>query len=267
MTVQRYVHGYGERERERLRDQAGTLADLLHHDSIFPPGSSILEAGCGVGAQTVCLAGKNPLSRFTCVDISGESLDEAAARLHGWGNASFLQADIFDLPFPDGSFDHVIACFVLEHLQDPVKALKLLGRALKPGGTVTAIEGDHGSVFFHPDSIEAREAIRCQVELQASSGGNADIGRRLFPLLSEAGYGDVAVSPRMVYVDADKPALVEGFTKNTFIAMIEGIGDEVAARGMMTSEAWAKGIADLYRTTRPDGVFCYTFFKAVARNP
>ena len=51
-----YVHGYQAREKERLQDQAGTLVDLLHADTSYPPRSKILEAGCGVGAQTVTLA-------------------------------------------------------------------------------------------------------------------------------------------------------------------------------------------------------------------
>ena len=69
----------------------------------------------------------------------------------------------------------------------------------------------------------------------------------------------------MVYVDASRPALVEGFTKLTFTAMVEGVADEVRKQGLMSREAWERGIAALYRTAETDGVFCYTFFKAVAR--
>ena len=102
-------------------------------------------------------------------------------------------------------------------------ALAILGTLIKPGGTITVIEGDHGSTYFHPDSAFARKAIQCQVDLQKQSGGNANIGRELFPLLKNAGFESVSVSPRMVYVDASKPELVEGFTKKTFTAMIEGV--------------------------------------------
>ena len=49
-------------------------------------------------------------------------------------------------------FDHVFVCFVLEHLARPVEALSILERLLRPGGTITLIEGDHGSTYFHPDS-------------------------------------------------------------------------------------------------------------------
>lgn len=102
------------------------------------------------------------------------------------------------------------------------------------------------------------------MELQARAGGNALIGRQLYPLLSEAGFCSVQVSPRMVYVDAGKPDLVEGFTKKTFTAMIEGIRESAVSAGMIDPSDFDKGITDLYRTTEQDGVFCYTFFKAVA---
>jgi SAM-dependent methyltransferase len=174
------------------------------------------------------------------------------------------QADIFHVPFPPESFDHVFLCFVLEHLAQPVEALRALKHVLKPGGTITVIEGDHGSAYFHPDSDDARRAVRCLVELQARAGGNALIGRALYPLLQEAGFGEVHVSPRMVYVDASKPDLVEGFTRKTFTAMIEGIRKPALESGIMTEVDFDKAIADLYRTAEADGVFCYTFFKASA---
>lgn len=154
-----YVHGYDAREGDRLRDQAGTLADLLHHDTVYPAGSAVLEAGCGVGAQTVELARRSPDARFTSID------------------------------------------------------------------------------------------------------------RRLYPLVVEAGFGDVAVSPRNVYVDASRPALVDGFTRRTFTAMVAGARDAAVEAGLIAAERFDAGLRDLERTTEPDGVFTYTFFKAVARVP
>jgi len=178
-------------------------------------------------------------------------------------NVYFKQADIFDLPYAPDSFDHIFVCFVLEHLPQPAEALHALKKHLRQGGTITVIEGDHGSTYFHPDSEAAREAIRCQVELQRRAGGNAMIGRELYPLLREAGYSAIRVSPRMVYVDASRPELVEGFTKRTFTAMIEGVRESAIEAGIATPDAFNRGIRDLHRTTEADGVFCYTFFKAV----
>jgi SAM-dependent methyltransferase len=165
------------------------------------------------------------------------------------------------VPFAPESFDHVFVCFVLEHVSEPVEALVTLRRLLKPGGTMTVIEGDHGSAYFHPDSSAAQDAIRCQIEIQRSSGGNALIGRQAFPLMVEAGFKTVRVSPRMVYADSSRPELVEGFTKKTFTAMVEGVRETAIAAGITDPGAFDAGVRDLYRTTEADGVFCYTFFK------
>jgi ubiquinone/menaquinone biosynthesis C-methylase UbiE len=260
-----YIHGYDQRESVRLQDQANTLAELLHVDTVYPENATVLEAGCGVGAQTITLARNSPKARIMSIDISEESIAQARITIEAAGihNVSFLQGDIFNLDFAPQSFDHLFICFVLEHLSKPEKALKSLKRLLKPGGTVTVIEGDHGSTYFYPDSEFARRAIKCQIVLQAKAGGNAMIGRSLYPLLRQTGFDDVRVSPRMVYVDSSKPGLVEGFTKKTFTAMVEGIRKEVLEEQLMSENDFDRGIADLYRAAEADGVFCYTFFKAV----
>jgi protein-L-isoaspartate O-methyltransferase len=260
-----YVHGYHERENERLHDQAGTLVDLLHSDTEYPAGSRVLEVGCGIGAQTVTLAQRSPEARFTSIDISAASLAEARRRVDqaGLTNVEFRQADIFDLPFAAESFDHVFVCFVLEHLSRPVEALAILKGLLKPGGTITVIEGDHGSTYFYPDSSAAHAAIDCLVRVQEAAGGNALIGRQIYPLMVAAGFDAVRVSPRMVYVDSSRPDLVDGFTKKTFTAMIEGVREAAIAAGLIDPKSFDAGIRDLYRTTEADGVFCYTFFKGV----
>ena len=267
MAENRYVHGYSERESERLADQAQTLTGLLHDDTRYPPGSRVLEAGCGIGAQTVILAQNSPGALITSLDISEDSIRRAEEKIRTEGitNVTFRQGDIFQLPFSPASFDHIFVCFVLEHLAEPQQALEQLRPLLKDGGTLTVIEGDHGSTFFHPENTDALRAVQCLVELQQKVGGNALIGRELYPLVAGAGYTEVRVSPRMVYVDASRPGLVEGFTKLPFTAMVEGVGPEVLKQGLMSRESWERGIAALYRTAESDGVFCYTFFKAIAR--
>ncbi|MEW6659748.1 MAG: methyltransferase domain-containing protein [Thermodesulfobacteriota bacterium] len=261
-----YVHGYSERENQRLQDQASTLTELLHADSLFSPGSLVLEAGCGVGSQTLTLAQQNPEASFTSVDISELSLEQARHKVRAAGltNVQFQRADIYHLPFPPASFDHAFVCFVLEHLQDPLAAIISLQKVLKPGGSITIIEGDHGSAYFYPDSEAAHQAIQCQIKLQAELGGNALIGRELYPLLRRSGFTDIRVSPRLVYVDAGKPELVDGFIKKTFTAMIEGVRDQAIQARLMEPAKFDQGIRDLYRTADADGTFCYTFFKAVA---
>lgn len=263
---QPYVHGYAQRENIRLQDQASTLVELLHSDTSYPSRSRVLEAGCGVGAQTITLASNSPLAQITSVDISASSIAQAEQKVQAAGltNVAFQPGDIFNLAFEPESFDHIFVCFVLEHLTQPVKALNCLSNFLKVGGTITVIEGDHGSAYFYPDSDAAARAIQCQVELQKRAGGNANIGRSLYPLLKTSGFDSIRVSPRMIYVDATKPELVDGFIKNTFAAMIEGVRQSSIEADLIDGNTFDQGIEDLYRTTESDGVFCYTFFKATA---
>ncbi len=267
--TENYVHGYSPREAVRLDDQSRFLAKLLHEDEIYPKGSLVLEAGCGTGCQTRFLAANNPKASFVCADISPDSLEQAkaSAKERGFSNVRFQQADLFALPFADGMFDFVFVCFVLEHLAEPMRVLAELKRVLKPGGRITVIEGDHGSAYFCPDSALARKAIQCLVDLQARGGGDALIGRRLYPLLCQARFSQVEVTPRVVYADASRPDGVEGFTKKTFTAMVEGVGNKALAEKMMTAADWQQAIADLYRTAEADGVFNYTFFKARGVKP
>ncbi len=213
-----YVHGYSNRENSRLHDQANTLTELLHHDTTYPPGSRVLEAGCGVGAQTIILARNSPEASITSIDISGESIEKARMLVEKerLTNVGFQVADIFNLPYEDETFDHVFICFVLEHLKNPLDALRSVKRVIKKGGTITVIEGDHGSSYFYPRSDEAMRTIKCLIDIQELLGGNSLIGREIYPLLNRAGYKNVSVSPRMVYVDSSKPDLVEGIHEKHF---------------------------------------------------
>jgi len=260
-----YVHGYSEREAERLHDQANAVRELLHHDTAYPPGSLVLEAGCGVGAQTVTLARRSTGARFISIDISLDSLRKAQELVQSYGLSSvhFQHADIFALPFAEGAFDHLFVCYVLEHLQDPLGALAALRRVLRTAGSITVIEGDHGSCYFHPQTPEALHVWNCLIQVQAHLGGNSLIGRELYPLLKQAGFRELHVSPRMVYCDSSRPALMEGFVGKTITPMVEGAREQALQMGLTDRATWNKGIHHLYQLAESEqGTFCYTFFKA-----
>ena len=261
--LKNYIHGYSEVESRRLNDQANTMSDLLHYDSVWDKNSTVLEVGCGIGAQTSIISTKNQETKFTSIDLSESSLIKARETIDTLGveNVTFRQADVYDLPFDSSSFDHVFVCFVLEHLIDPNAALLEIKRVLKRGGTLTVIEGDHGSAYFYPESKAARKAIQAQVDLQSKNGGNANIGRQLFPLLNDVGFTNIHVDPRQVYVDPSRSEMVEGFIKNTFTAMIQGVKEDAVNAKAITKMEMEDGIEDLLKTTE-GGTFCYTFFKA-----
>jgi ubiquinone/menaquinone biosynthesis C-methylase UbiE len=261
-----YTHGYTSRESDRLHDQASVLTSLLHSGILYKPGHLVLEAGCGVGSQTRTLARNSPDTHFVAVDISPVSVGKAKelSRALGRDNVRFQIQDINSLSFKSASFDHVFLCFVLEHMVNPVATLVELKRVLKNDGSLTVIEGDHGSAYFHPDSSAARKVIQCQVRIQAAAGGNANIGRQLYPLIEQAGFRYPSVTPRMVFANDGRPDLMEGFTRKTFIAMMEGIRDRAVAQNLLDAPVFDKGIRDLKRTAQPGGTFCYTFFRGRA---
>lgn len=260
----RYIHGYSENEAVRLADQAETLADLLHHDTRYEPGSLVLEAGCGTGAQTWQIADRNPDISLVSVDLSAVSLRAARAR----GVATDLvRAEIAALPFRDGAFDHVFVCFVLEHLADPASALRALGRLLRPGGTITVIEGDHGSCYYHPATDAAAAAWGALVAAQQAIGGDPLIGRRLYPLIAGAGFTGVTVSLRQVYADESRPDIQDGFVQRTIVPMVEGVREQNAALGLVGLRTFEQGVADLRATGGLGGTFCYTFFRATGTRP
>lgn len=262
-----YVHGYSEREAQRLLDQAASVRDLLHHDTRFAAGDRILEPGCGIGAQTVTLATNSPGAAFVSCDIALESLYMAGDRIRerGLDNVHLIRGDLYALPFLPATFDGVFVCHVLEHQRDPVAALRAVIDVVRPGGSVTVIEGDHGSCYFHPASDEAVQAWQCLIRAQAELGGDSLIGRRLHAVVTEAGGREAMVSPRMVYADPSRPGVMDAFVLKTIVPMVEGVQDQALERGYMEPAAWRKGLSDLRAIAASEaGVFCYTFFKALA---
>ena len=262
-----YVHGYSERETERLYDQAGSVRDLIHSDTADPPGSVVLEAGCGVGAQTLTLAQNSPKATFLSIDWAEGSLALARELINQnkISNVEFLHADIFNLPIDEECVDHIFVCHLLEHLFDPVVGLMILQKYLKRDGSITVFEGDHGSCYFHPQTKDAMQTWNCLIEVQERLGANSLVGRELFPLIKASEFRNVCVVPKMVYIDQAFPELRENFVNKTIIPMVEGVKTQSLDLGLINERAWQKGIEGLHRTrTDENGVFCYTFFKGTA---
>jgi SAM-dependent methyltransferase len=261
-----YAHGYSAAEQIRLERQASILAPFIHDGVSFPAGSRILEAGCGVGAQTVELARRSPQATFIAIDRSVESVATARMRVseRGHDNVEFHVADIVRLPFADREFDGAFLCFVIEHLSDAAAVFAELRRVLKPAARIHTFEGDHGSVLASPPDASIDRLVQAVATHQSLSGGDAYTGRRLCAMLIAAGFRDVRVEPCIAYADVTRQAWVDGFTRATFIDMMRVQRDAIVERGLIDAVAWEQGIQALERTTRSDGSFCYTFFRGAA---
>ena len=262
-----YVHGYSAREAERLHDQAGSVKQLIHSTSLYPPDSIVLEVGCGVGAQTLTLAKNCPETNFLSVDHAKDSLFSAQAiiKQNKISNVALLGANIFSLPIEEKCVDHVFVCHLLEHLFDPVKGLTTLRKHIKKGGSITVFEGDHGSCYFHPQTKDAVKVWHCLIEVQKQLGANSLIGRELFSLLRNSGFQNIRITPQMIYIDQTSQRLRESFVAKTIIPMVEGVKAQSLNLGLIDEQTWEKGIEDLHETRLTNnGVFCYTFFKGSA---
>ncbi|MCK5861187.1 MAG: methyltransferase domain-containing protein, partial [Candidatus Hydrogenedentes bacterium] len=187
------------------------------------------------------------------------------ARKEVGGQSHFVQADLRRLPFAKNTFDAIFICFVLEHLPDPLDVLNSMKTLLKPKGTITAIEGDHGSAFFHPETPEALAVWKCLQQLQVQSNGDGHIGRRLYTIFQKSEATTISIKPLPVYCDPGLPRMMEGFVDKTIVGMLRGIEEEVISRNMIKEEVWHKGLDSLLRLSKSkEGTFMYTFFRAEA---
>ena len=187
-----YVHGYGTPEQERLVEQAEHWRHRLIADGTrLEPGTRLLEVGTGVGAVLAVLGQEFPEIRLTGVDIEPRQLEFARGHLERSGvTADLVEADALALPFADESFDYVWMMWLLEHIRDAPAALREARRVLVPGGRITAIEVDYGTVRAEP-TTPALEALFGAMAAGMAASGWSDAGTRLPGWLAEVGFREV----------------------------------------------------------------------------
>ncbi|MFJ1752158.1 methyltransferase domain-containing protein [Kitasatospora sp. NPDC088134] len=176
-----YTHGHHAAvlRSHRTRTAANSAAYLLPE---LRPGQRVLDVGCGPGTITADLAELvGPQGRVIGIDPSAEVLAQAAglAAERGLDQLSFEAADVYRLPYADASFDVVHAHQVLQHLADPVAALREMRRVTAPGGVVAVRDADYAAMTWYPELPELDEWSALYREVARASGGEPDAGRRL----------------------------------------------------------------------------------------
>jgi SAM-dependent methyltransferase len=174
-------------ERAQLRLEG--FVDLLRRHG-FPPRGRVLEVGCAQGVRTRLMAEAFPDADIVGIDRSPELL-QSAREANGFAHLSFQQADLYELPFAEESFDFVYARLVFMHLKDPGEAIRCLRKVLRPGGRLLIEDADRDCMFFEPapDSF-ANFWAKVQAG-QRRLGGDPNIGRKLAPYLLQEGYVEV----------------------------------------------------------------------------
>ena len=194
MAADRYSHGHHESvlRSHTWRTAENSAGFLLPH---LRPGQDLLDVGCGPGTITVDLATAVAPGRVTGIDLSTDVIEGARAQLaDGPDNLSFEVDDVYDLSFSDASFDVVYAHQVLQHLSDPVAALRQMRRVLRPGGLLTVRDSDYGAFTWWPADPRLDRWNEVYHALTRRNGANADAGRQLHTWVAEAGFDDGVMS-------------------------------------------------------------------------
>ena len=191
-----YTHGHHESvlRSHTWRTAENSAAYLVPH---LRPGAQVLDVGCGPGTITADLARLvGPDGRVTGVDAAPGVLDQARAHAaqRGLENVEFTTADVHDLAHPDDSFDVVHAHQVLQHVGDPVIALREMRRVCRPGGIVAARDADYAAMFWYPELPVLDDWSDLYQRVARSGGGEPDAGRRLRYWAQQAGFSDVTSS-------------------------------------------------------------------------
>lgn len=240
-----YTHGHHESvlRSHRWRTAENSAGYLLPE---LRPGMRLLDVGCGPGTITVDLARRVAPGEVLGIDPSAAVLDLARGEAAGASNVGFEQADVMALPFADDSFDVVHAHQVLQHLGDPVGALREMRRVTRPGGLVAVRDSDYAAMTWFPASDGLDEWLELYHEVTAANGAEADAGRRLYSWVLAAGFDPADVVPgadTWCYATPEERAWWSGLwaervTSSDFArqAVEHGLADDVALESL--AEAW-----------------------------
>ncbi|MCB0990213.1 MAG: methyltransferase domain-containing protein [Acidimicrobiales bacterium] len=193
MPDDRYTHGHHDAvlRSHRWRTAENSAAYLT---PLLGPGMSLLDVGCGPGNLTLDLASVVAPGPVVGLDRSADVLAEASARLGGDSTVEFRTGDVYDLPFPDDSFDVVHAHQVLQHLSDPVAALREMYRVARPGGLVAARDADYAAMTWHPSDARLDRWMEIYQAVARSNEAEPNAGRQLLAWAHAAGLDDVSAT-------------------------------------------------------------------------
>jgi SAM-dependent methyltransferase len=261
-----YIHGHSDvvLRAHRTRTAANSAGHLLAR---LEPGMTLLDVGCGEGWITRELARSLAPGRVIGIDSSAEVIERARAGGEVPDNLSFEVADLFNLGYPDGSFDVGHIHQVLHHLADPAGALRALARVIRPGGLISDREGDYRAAWWYPSSAGWETWQRAFIGVGQAQGHDLTIGRQLMRVARQAGLDDFTVSSSVwTYPGFEPPRVIAGSWAERLsdarfvqLATAAGVSDEAALeRAAGQIRGWAED---------PDAFFAHPHGEIIIRVP
>jgi ubiquinone/menaquinone biosynthesis C-methylase UbiE len=268
MSEEIYLHGFTEKEQQRLIDQALFLKNWVNKDLDLSKVSNLLEIGSGVGAQTMILLNDFPHLKITGIDQSRLQLKKAEKNLEQFpkfkGHYEFHQMNAHSLEFANETFDGVYLCWVLEHVSNPQQVLKEAFRVLKPGGTLIASEVFNHTFFTYPEMPAIMDYWKkyCQFQLKAS--GDPNIGSKLGNFLANAGFKDFKTNIKPFFADQRDPEAKRKILEYWTELLLSGAPNLIDAGIITDQEAEALKREFEMLNNDKNGVFFYAFVQAIA---
>jgi ubiquinone/menaquinone biosynthesis C-methylase UbiE len=189
-----YTHGHDESvlRSHRWRTADNSAGYLLPH---LRPGLSLLDVGCGPATLTADLARRVAPGRVVALEATTDALAAAGEELARHPiDVDLVQGDVHALDMPDATFDVVHAHQVLQHVGEPVQALKEMRRVCAPAGVVAVRDSDYAGFVWWPRLPELDEWLALYSRLARANGGEPDAGRRLAAWARQAGFAEVTAT-------------------------------------------------------------------------
>ncbi len=265
MTRQpRYTHGHHDSvlRSHRWRTAENSAAYLLEH---LRPGQSLLDVGCGPATITNDLARVVAPGMVTGIDASEEIIALARSEQPNSMPIELEIGDALHLPFREASFDVVHAHQVLQHLVDPVAALREMARVVRPGGIIAVRDGDYGTMGWFPRDGRLERWRHLYQAIARINGGEPDAGRHLLAWAHAADLHDVTPTASIWCFSTPDDRAWWGqlwalrITESPLAAQL--------LESNLTDETELAQLADAWRmwAEHPDGWFCVPHAELIAR--
>lgn len=259
----RYIHGTHREEQDRLSRLNRLLNQACMKEIRLSGGERVLDLGCGIAQLTRDMArAAGPAGRVVGVERSPDQVAEATRQAEADGEAGLVDlrtGDVIDPPLEPGewgTFDVVHARFILEHVRDPLRVVRNMVRAARPGGRIFVADDDHEALRLWPEPPGLDHAWRAYIRTYDRNGNDPFVGRRLVELLHQGGARPVRNTVVFFGACAGEPTF-PAFVDN-LIGVIDGAAGEMVATGQIDAPA----IADVVQAIRewgqrPDSAFWY----------